>query len=32
MTKFQHEIMQDFDEQPPTPHSQVIQMTLKSDG
>ncbi len=31
MTKFQHEIMQDFDEQPPTSF-QVIQMTLKSDG
>ena len=31
MTKFQHEIVQDFDEQPPTSF-QVIQMTLEKDG
>lgn len=31
MTKFQDEIMQDFDDQPPTSF-QVIQMTLQNDG
>lgn len=31
MTKFQHEIVQDFDEQPPTSF-QVIQMTLEKEG